>query len=145
LATFLATDRTILSLGGFFEVFESASRTNASAFTTADGLSFFLFRIRFSFADVTPCTVNHQISEVRKQYFCLSFFSLRKWRRSLFTSAISRSISTKSGANAPPPNFVKETDTRTSGYRDRFGTDECWELDAHSGEIGDSDLIAEAA
>jgi hypothetical protein len=29
-----------------------------------------------------------------------------------------------------PPNFVKETDTRTSGYRDRFGTDECWELDA---------------
>jgi hypothetical protein len=33
---------------------------------------------------------------------------------------------------APPPNFVKETDTRTSGYRDRFGTDECWELDALS-------------
>jgi hypothetical protein len=30
----------------------------------------------------------------------------------------------------PPPNFVKETDTRTSGYRDRFDTDECWELDA---------------
>jgi hypothetical protein len=30
----------------------------------------------------------------------------------------------------PPPNFVKEGDTRTSGYRDRFGTDECWELDA---------------
>src|SRR5215510_3822500 len=30
----------------------------------------------------------------------------------------------------PPPSFVKEGDTRTSGYRDRFGTDECWELDA---------------
>jgi hypothetical protein len=29
-----------------------------------------------------------------------------------------------------PPNFVKESDTRTGGYRDRFGTDECWELDA---------------
>ena len=28
----------------------------------------------------------------------------------------------------PPPSFVKEGDTRTSGYRDRFGTDECWEL-----------------
>jgi hypothetical protein len=33
---------------------------------------------------------------------------------------------------APPPNFVKETDTRTGGYRERFGTDECWELDALS-------------
>jgi hypothetical protein len=33
---------------------------------------------------------------------------------------------------APPPNFVKETDTRTTGYRERFGTDECWELDALS-------------
>jgi hypothetical protein len=32
----------------------------------------------------------------------------------------------------PPPNFVKEGDTRTSGYRERFGTDECWELDALS-------------
>jgi hypothetical protein len=32
----------------------------------------------------------------------------------------------------PPPSFVKEADTRTSGYRDRFGTDECWELDALS-------------
>ena len=30
----------------------------------------------------------------------------------------------------PPPSFVKEGDTRTSGYRERFGTDECWELDA---------------
>jgi hypothetical protein len=32
----------------------------------------------------------------------------------------------------PPPNFVKESDTRTSGYREHFGTDECWELDALS-------------
>jgi hypothetical protein len=32
----------------------------------------------------------------------------------------------------PPPNFVKEGDARTSGYRERFGTDECWELDALS-------------
>jgi hypothetical protein len=30
----------------------------------------------------------------------------------------------------PPPSFVKEGDTRTSGYRAQFGTDECWELDA---------------
>ena len=30
----------------------------------------------------------------------------------------------------PPPSFAKEGDTRTSGYRERFGTDECWELDA---------------
>jgi hypothetical protein len=33
---------------------------------------------------------------------------------------------------SPPPNFVKEADTRTSKYRERFGTDECWELDALS-------------
>jgi hypothetical protein len=32
----------------------------------------------------------------------------------------------------PPPSFAKEGDTRTSGYRKRFGTDECWELDALS-------------
>jgi hypothetical protein len=32
----------------------------------------------------------------------------------------------------PPPSFVKDGDTRTSGYRERFGTDECWELDALS-------------
>lgn len=30
----------------------------------------------------------------------------------------------------PPPNFVKEADSRTGGYRDQFGTEECWELDA---------------
>jgi hypothetical protein len=32
----------------------------------------------------------------------------------------------------PPPNFVKEQDTRSGGYRQRFGTDQCWELDALS-------------
>jgi hypothetical protein len=32
----------------------------------------------------------------------------------------------------PPPNYVKEEDTRTGSYRDQFGTDECWELDALS-------------
>jgi len=35
----------------------------------------------------------------------------------------------------PPPSFVKETDTRTSGYRERFGTDECWELDALAPDV----------
>jgi hypothetical protein len=30
----------------------------------------------------------------------------------------------------PPPSFVKEDDPRSGGYRERFGTDECWELDA---------------
>ncbi len=29
----------------------------------------------------------------------------------------------------PPPNFVKEADSRTTGYRDQYG-EECWELDA---------------
>jgi len=33
---------------------------------------------------------------------------------------------------SPPPSFVKEGDTRTTGYRERFDTDECWELDALS-------------
>lgn len=32
----------------------------------------------------------------------------------------------------PPPNFVKDTDTRSGGYRAQFGTDKCWELDALS-------------
>ena len=32
----------------------------------------------------------------------------------------------------PPPNFVKEGDSRTEDYRAQFGTDECWELDALS-------------
>ena len=32
----------------------------------------------------------------------------------------------------PPPNFAKETDTRTAGYVKQFRTDKCWELDALS-------------
>lgn len=30
----------------------------------------------------------------------------------------------------PPPSPVKVTDSRTNGYIEQFGTDECWELDA---------------
>jgi hypothetical protein len=30
----------------------------------------------------------------------------------------------------PPPNFVKESDTRTAAYKRQFATSECWELDA---------------
>jgi hypothetical protein len=33
---------------------------------------------------------------------------------------------------APPPNFAKETDTLFDAYVARFGTEECWELDALS-------------
>lgn len=33
---------------------------------------------------------------------------------------------------SPPPNFVKETDSRTKWYIDRFETEDCWELDALS-------------
>jgi hypothetical protein len=33
---------------------------------------------------------------------------------------------------APPPNFAKETDTLFDAYVERFGTEECWELDALS-------------
>ena len=32
----------------------------------------------------------------------------------------------------PPPNFAKESDTRSAGYMKTFGTDKCWELDALS-------------
>ena len=32
----------------------------------------------------------------------------------------------------PPASFVKEGDTRTSGYTEQFETDQCWELDALS-------------
>jgi hypothetical protein len=35
----------------------------------------------------------------------------------------------------PPPSFVKDKDTRTSGYRERFGTDRCWELDALAPDV----------
>jgi hypothetical protein len=30
----------------------------------------------------------------------------------------------------PPPSFIKITDSRSDGYREQFGTEECWELDA---------------
>lgn len=39
----------------------------------------------------------------------------------------------------PPPNYAKETDKRTEGYRARFG-DKCWELDALDPKVID-DLI----
>jgi hypothetical protein len=32
----------------------------------------------------------------------------------------------------PPPNFIKETDSRAARYQREAGTDECWELDALS-------------
>jgi hypothetical protein len=32
--------------------------------------------------------------------------------------------------HSPPPNPVKDGDSRAAAYVDRFGTDECWELDA---------------
>lgn len=35
----------------------------------------------------------------------------------------------------PPANFAKETDSRTSGYVEEFGTEDCWELDALSPEV----------
>ncbi len=35
----------------------------------------------------------------------------------------------------PPPNFVKENDRSAGGYRARFGTDECWELDALAPDV----------
>lgn len=37
----------------------------------------------------------------------------------------------------PPPNFVKETDSRTKWYMDQFNTEDCWELDALQPEIVD--------
>lgn len=43
----------------------------------------------------------------------------------------------------PPPSPVKVTDSRTNGYIDRFGTDECWELDAI--EPADLDAMIQAA
>ena len=41
---------------------------------------------------------------------------------------------------APPPNFAKETDTRYDAYVRKFGTTDCWELDALSPTVI-SDLI----
>lgn len=38
----------------------------------------------------------------------------------------------------PPPNFVKETDSRTKWYMDTFDTEDCWELDALSPKVVDA-------
>src|SRR3546814_20065588 len=43
----------------------------------------------------------------------------------------------------PPPNFVKETDSRTKWYVDRFQTEDCWELDALSHKTVDQIIRAE--
>jgi hypothetical protein len=42
-----------------------------------------------------------------------------------------------------PPSPVKVTDSRTSGYIEQFGTDECWELDAMEPQA--LDALIEAA
>lgn len=42
----------------------------------------------------------------------------------------------------PPPNPTKDSDSRTAGYRERFG-DDCWELDALDPTVI-SDLVGEA-
>lgn len=42
----------------------------------------------------------------------------------------------------PPANFVKETDSRTKWYVDKFETEDCWELDALSPKVVDA-LIRE--
>jgi hypothetical protein len=47
------------------------------------------------------------------------------------------------GEFKPPPNFVKETDSRTKWYMDRFETEECWELDALAPSIVDSIIRAQ--
>lgn len=43
----------------------------------------------------------------------------------------------------PPPNFVKETDSRTKWYVERFETEDCWELDALSPRTVDQIIRAE--
>lgn len=47
------------------------------------------------------------------------------------------------GEHRPPPNFVKETDSRTKWYVDKFGTEDCWELDALSPRTVDQIIRAE--
>jgi hypothetical protein len=42
----------------------------------------------------------------------------------------------------PPPNFVKETDSRTKWYTDKFETEDCWELDALDPEVVDKVIRA---
>tara|TARA_B100000678_G_scaffold277676_1_gene271703 strand:+ start:1321 stop:2373 length:1053 start_codon:yes stop_codon:yes gene_type:complete len=44
---------------------------------------------------------------------------------------------------SPPPNFAKETDSRTKWYVERFDTEECWELDALSPKTVDQIIRAE--
>lgn len=44
---------------------------------------------------------------------------------------------------SPPPNFAKETDSRTKWYVERFETEECWELDALSPKTVDQIIRAE--
>lgn len=39
---------------------------------------------------------------------------------------------------SPPPNFTKETDSRTKWYETKFETDECWELDALTPKVVDN-------
>ena len=39
---------------------------------------------------------------------------------------------------SPPPNFVKETDSRTKWYIDQFKTEDCWELDALAPSVVDA-------
>ena len=41
------------------------------------------------------------------------------------------------GEYNPPPNFVKETDSRTKWYTDKFETEDCWELDALAPNVVD--------
>lgn len=43
----------------------------------------------------------------------------------------------------PPPNFAKETDSRTKWYVERFNTDDCWELDALRPQVVDALIRAE--
>lgn len=44
---------------------------------------------------------------------------------------------------APPPNYAKESDARTTGYIEEYGTDECWELDALHPSVIDK-LVSDA-
>jgi len=43
----------------------------------------------------------------------------------------------------PPPNYAKPSDSKTRGYIERFGSDECWELDALEPSVI-RDLITDA-
>ena len=45
----------------------------------------------------------------------------------------------------PPPNYVKEDDSRTKWYREEFGTESCWELDALDPKVIDALIDEEIA